>query len=43
MMAGTIVKTRAAVSRFTPEDFERSHAPGKWSARELEEVARGVK
>lgn len=35
MMAETIVKTRAAVSRFTPADFERSHAPGKWNAREL--------
>ena len=35
VMAETIVKTRAAVSRFTPQDFERSHAPGKWTAREL--------
>ena len=34
-MAETIVKTRAAVSRFTPQDFERSHAPGKWTAREV--------
>jgi uncharacterized damage-inducible protein DinB len=35
LMAETIVKTRAAVSGFTPSDFERSHAPGKWTAREL--------
>src|SRR5687768_6200690 len=35
VMAETIVKTRAAVSRFRPQDFERSHAPGKWTAREL--------
>ena len=35
VMAETIVKTRAAVSRFTPQDFERSHAPGKWTAREV--------
>jgi uncharacterized damage-inducible protein DinB len=35
VMAETIVKTRAAVSRFTPADYERSHAPGKWTAREL--------
>ncbi|MDQ3070256.1 MAG: DinB family protein [Acidobacteriota bacterium] len=35
VMAETIVKTRAAVSRFTPQDFERSHAPGKWSVREV--------
>lgn len=35
LMAETIVKTRAAVSRFTPADFERSHAPGKWTAREV--------
>lgn len=35
VMAETIVKTRAAVSRFTPQDFERSHAPGKWTVREV--------
>ena len=35
LMAETIVKTRAAVSRFTAADFERSHAPGKWNAREV--------
>ena len=35
VMAETIVKTRAALSRFKPEDFERSHAEGKWSAREV--------
>jgi len=35
VMAETIVKTRAAVSRFTPQDFERSYAPGKWTAREI--------
>jgi hypothetical protein len=35
VMAETIVKTRAAVSGFTPQDFERSHAPGKWTAREV--------
>jgi hypothetical protein len=35
VMAETIVKTRAAVSRFTPQDFERSYAPGKWTAREV--------
>ena len=35
VMAESIVKTRAAVSRFTPQDFERSHAPGKWTAREV--------
>lgn len=35
VMAETIPKTRAAVSGFTPADFDRSHAPGKWSAREI--------
>jgi hypothetical protein len=35
VMAQTIVKTRAAVSSFTPADFDRSHAPGKWTAREV--------
>lgn len=35
VMAETIVRTRAAVSRFTPQDFERSHAPGKWTVREV--------
>jgi uncharacterized damage-inducible protein DinB len=35
VMAETIVKTRAAVSRFTPQDFERSHEAGKWTAREV--------
>lgn len=35
VMAETIVKTRAAVSRFTAEDFERPYAPGKWTAREI--------
>ena len=35
VMAETIVKTRARVSPFTPERFERSYAEGKWSAREL--------
>jgi uncharacterized damage-inducible protein DinB len=35
LMAETIAKTRAAVSRFTPADFERPYAPGKWTAREL--------
>lgn len=35
VMVETIPKTRAAVSRFRPEDFARSHAPGKWSAREV--------
>jgi uncharacterized damage-inducible protein DinB len=35
VMVETIPKTRAAVSRFRPEDFDRSHAPGKWTAREV--------
>jgi uncharacterized damage-inducible protein DinB len=35
VMAETIVKTRSVVSKFTPEAFARSHAPGKWSAREV--------
>ena len=35
LMAETIGKTRAAVSPFTPADFNRSHAPGKWTAREV--------
>lgn len=35
VMAETIPKTRAAVSRFTPADFERSHEPGKWNVREV--------
>jgi hypothetical protein len=35
VMAETIVKTRAAVAGFTPQDFERSYAPGKWTVREL--------
>jgi hypothetical protein len=35
VMGETIPKTRAAVSRFTPQDFDRSHAPGKWTAREV--------
>ena len=35
VMVETIPKTRAAVSSFKPEDFERSHAPGKWTAREV--------
>jgi uncharacterized damage-inducible protein DinB len=35
VMVDTIPKTRAAVSGFTPSDFDRSHAPGKWNAREI--------
>ncbi len=35
VMVETIPKTRAAVSRFTPSDFDRAHAPGKWTAREV--------
>ena len=35
VMAETIVRTRTAVAGFTPQDFERSHAPGKWNVREV--------
>lgn len=35
VMAETIVRTRQLVSPFTPAQFERSYAPGKWTAREL--------
>jgi|SRR5690606_13471056 len=35
VMADTIVRTRALVAPLTPEQFERSYAEGKWTAREL--------
>ena len=28
-------RMRAIVERWTPDEFERSHAPGKWSVRQL--------
>src|SRR4051812_47805207 len=34
-MRDAVAKINAAASRWTPEQFERSHAPGKWSARRI--------
>jgi DinB family protein len=34
-MREAVAKINAVASRWTPEQFERSYAPGKWSARRI--------
>ncbi len=34
-MADTVERIRALVGTWTPDQFERRYAPGKWSAREV--------
>ena len=34
-MRGTVARIRALVTGWSPEQFARSHAPGKWDARKI--------